>query len=255
MELQLNTFQKPIVILQARVDSSRFPNKIFQEIDCVSLLEIQIRRILMSQNIDDLIVAIPDTEQNNKLENFLTELGIHVSRGPLNNVFERFRKIIQDSDHNYFVRLTADCPLFMPKLFDEMYLKFVQSDLDYMSNCLPPTFPDGLDIEIFKKTAFLSQSDFDLNEKELEHVTLGLWTRPKFYKLRNYESEVDLSYLRMTVDYKEDFDFVRQIFTGTSIDVDLEGVLKFLHNNPEVKNLKSPDFRNIALKDYLEKLK
>jgi spore coat polysaccharide biosynthesis protein SpsF len=124
-----------------------------------------------------------------------------------------------------------------------------------MSNCLPPTFPDGLDIEIFKKSAFLSQSDLNLNEKELEHVTLGLWTRPEFYKLRNYESEVDLSYLRMTVDYKEDFDFVRQIFTGTSLDVDLEGVLKFLHNNPEVTNLKSPDLRNIALKDYMKKLK
>ena len=251
----MNTFKKPIVILQARVDSSRFPNKIFQEINYVSLLEIQIQRILMSHNVGDLIVAIPDTDQNNRLENFLSELGIHVSRGPLNNVFERFRKIIEAMDHDYFVRLTADCPLFMPKLFDEMYLEFVQSDVDYMSNCLPPTFPDGLDIEIFKKTAFLSQSKFNLNEKELEHVTLGLWTRPEFYKLRNYESEVDLSYLRMTVDYKEDFDFVRQIFIGTSLDVDLEGVLKFLHNNPEVNNLKSPDFRNIALKDYLEKLK
>lgn len=209
----------------------------------------------MAQNIDDLIVAIPDTEQNNKLEDFLSELGIQVSRGPLNNVFERFKKIIEATDRDYFVRLTADCPLFMPKLLDEMYLEFLRSDVDYMSNCLSPTFPDGLDIEIFKKGAFLSQSSFNLNEKELEHVTLGLWTRPKFYKLKNYESEVDLSYLRMTVDYREDFDFVRQIFTGTCLDVDLEGVLKFLHCNPGVINQKSPDLRNIALKNYLKKLK
>jgi spore coat polysaccharide biosynthesis protein SpsF (cytidylyltransferase family) len=255
VEIKLSSLKNPVVILQARIDSSRFPNKILQEINYKSLLEIQIRRILMSNYVDELIVAIPDTEQNDGLERLLLKMGIHVSRGPLNNVFERFRMIIEGSNRDNFVRLTADCPLFMPKLLDEMYLEFVRTDVDYMSNCLQPTFPDGLDIEIFKKTAFLSQSNFDLNDKELEHVTLGIWTRPKFYKLKNYESEIDLSNLRMTVDYQEDFDFVRQIFNGTSLDVDFDGLLRFLHNNPEVVNLKSPDFRNIALKSYLEKLK
>jgi spore coat polysaccharide biosynthesis protein SpsF (cytidylyltransferase family) len=255
LENKLNSMIKLTVILQARVDSSRFPNKILQEINYKSLLEIQIQRILMSKYVDELIVAIPDTKQNDELERLILKLGVQVSRGPLNNVFERFRMIIEGSDRDCFVRLTADCPLFMPKLLDEMYLEFARSDVDYMSNCLEPTFPDGLDIEIFKKTAFLSQSNFVLNEKELEHVTLGIWTRPKFYKLKNYKSEVDLSYLRMTVDYKEDFDFVRQIFNGTSLNVDFEGVLNFLHKHPAVTNLKSSEFRNIALKNYLEEPK
>jgi spore coat polysaccharide biosynthesis protein SpsF (cytidylyltransferase family) len=179
----------------------------------------------------------------------LTKLEVEVSRGPLSNVFERFRRIIENTESEYFVRLTADCPLFMPNLLDDMVVEFVRSNVDYMSNCIRPSFPDGLDIEIFKRTAFLSQSNFDLMEKELEHVTLAMWNRPEFYSLKNYESKVDLSNLRMTVDYKEDFDFISQIFCGTSFDVNLEGVLEFLKNNPCVINLKSSDFRNIALKN------
>ncbi len=244
---------KAVVILQARVDSSRFPNKIFKKINDKSLLEIQIERILLSRAVSRLIVAIPDTEPNDELENFLINLGIDYSRGSLLNVFERYRKIIVSTNSDYFVRLTADCPLFMPNLLDEMYKEFIKSGADYMSNCLPPTFPDGLDIEIFKKTTFLSQSDFQLNDKELEHATFAIWTRPEMYKLKNYESKVDLSALRMTVDYKEDFDFISKIFRGTSWDVNLEGVLRFLNLNPLVVNEKASDFRNIALKHSMEK--
>jgi spore coat polysaccharide biosynthesis protein SpsF (cytidylyltransferase family) len=254
MGVQLTIAKDPVVILQARVDSSRFPNKIFQVIKNLTLLEIQIRRILMSNCIDRLVVAIPDTEQNDCLETFLMNLDVEISRGPLSNVFERFRRVIDNTESEYFIRLTADCPLFMPKLLDNMFKDFVQSDVDYMSNCIKPTFPDGLDIEIFKRSAFLSQNNFHLTDKELEHVTLGMWTRPEYYNLRNYKSEVDLSHLRFTVDYREDFDFISQIFFGTSFDVDLDGVLGFLDNNPSVINLKSSEFRNIALKDYVEEV-
>lgn len=246
---------KPCVILQARVDSSRFPNKILQTINHKTLLEIQIQRILMSTFVDDLVVAIPDSDQNDELERLILKFGVRVARGPLNNVFERFRMIIEGSERESIVRLTADCPLFMPKLLDEMYIDFIRSEVDYLSNCLKPTFPDGLDIEIFKKTTFLSQGNFDLNNEELEHVTLGIWSRPKFYKLKNYESKVDLSELRLTVDYKEDFDFVGQIFRGTSLNVDLDGVLKFLHDNPTLRNVRTSEFRNIALKNYLKEPK
>lgn len=241
-----------VVILQARADSTRFPNKIFEKIDGKSILEIQIKRILSSNVVKKLIVAIPNTKANDELENLIKNLGIEYSRGSLLNVFDRFEQIIKRTESENFVRLTADCPLFMPQLLEKMYEDFVESSVDYMSNCLPPTFPDGLDIEIFKKSAFLSLKEFELNEKELEHVTLGMWTRPEVYRLKNFESKINLNNLRMTVDYPEDFTYISKIFKGTSLNVDLEGVLKFLKNNPSVINEKSSDFRNIAIKSYLE---
>ena len=47
------------------------------------------------------------------------------------------------------MRITADCPFVDPSILDQMIDEYLKTKVDYLSNINPPTFPDGLDIEIF----------------------------------------------------------------------------------------------------------
>ena len=75
-------------------------------------------------------------------------------RGSEEDVYARFLAIVETIRDEYFIRLTADCPLVMPELIDDMVEKYLELNLDYISNSNPPTFPDGLDIEIIKSKTF-----------------------------------------------------------------------------------------------------
>jgi len=143
----------------------------------------------------------------------------------------------------------------MPELIDEMVNKFEFSDIDYLSNALEPTFPDGLDIEIINRTALLKLGDYPLSATEKEHVTLGLRNRPSKFKIENFSQELDLSQLRWTVDYEGDLKFAREIyaeFRGQEAKFNYGDLLKILEAKPELKNEVSGSLRNVALKEIDE---
>jgi len=177
---------------------------------------------------------------------------IEVFRGEIDNVLSRFLEISNKKRPNAIIRLTGDCPLVMPELIDEMILKFYEKNVDYLSNTLELTFPDGLDIEIIKSNALNKLGNFELNSIEKEHVTFGIYTRSSLFTLLNYHNAEDLSHMRWTVDYQEDFDFVQQIyshFEGREATFSFKETLELLHENKKVINMKSGDFRNTKLVD------
>ena len=77
--------------------------------------------------------------------------------------------------------ILAFCPILMID-------KFYEDNVDYLSNTLEPTFPDGLDIEILKQGVLEKLATFELEEKELEHVTYGIYNRPEIFNLSNFFS-------------------------------------------------------------------
>ena len=237
-----------ILILQARLGSTRFPGKVLKEIAGRPLIEYQINRIRASKYLSKLIVAIPSGEQDDLLESFLLNIGVEVYRGELDDVFSRFQGAISDSSAEIVIRSTADCPLFMSSILDEMLEYFERTDVDYLSNAIIPTYPDGLDIEIFKKGAFESLSKSNLTKLQREHVTLGFYDGTHSFKVSNFRNEFDLSSERWTVDYEEDFRFIETIIEQTNPLVSLSEVLQYLESNPQVRNSKPSSYRNIALK-------
>jgi spore coat polysaccharide biosynthesis protein SpsF len=113
-----------------------------------------------------------------------------------------------------------------------------------------PTFPDGLDVEIISSEALLRLESLDLSKIELEHVTMGVYNRPDLFRVLNFSSTVNQSNMRWTVDYPEDLDFVRSVyshFKGQESIFDHEQVVEFLHSNPEVVSGISASRRNEAL--------
>ena len=243
---------KAIAILQARMSSSRLPGKVLKEINGKPMIHWQLQRIQQSQELEGIIVATSSDSSDDELENYIKNLGISVARGPLNNVYQRFASsILNFSENTIVVRLTGDCPLVMPKIIDHAIRIFRKSDVDYLSNTIIPTYPDGLDVEVFRSGAFLNLANIDLTVTEQEHVTLAFHREDLMSKSLNFYSATDYSNLRWTVDYQEDFDFVARVyqaFTGREHLFEFEDVLQFLTSNPQLDQVLNGRLRNQELK-------
>lgn len=241
---------RAVAILQARASSSRFPNKVLQEINGIPMILRQVDRIARSKKINKLIVATSDNSSDDLLVKVLERHGVETFRGPLENVYLRFLKVIESEIGDYFVRLTADCPLVMPEIIDLLLESFNPENYDYMSNTIDPSFPDGLDVEVFTKSSFLSLRNLSLSHEELEHVTLAYhWNKDNF-RLANFKGNPDRSDMRWTVDYPEDLAFVRSVyhhFLGQESTFEYHQVLEFLNSNPEIGSVITASRRNEAL--------
>ncbi len=244
---------KNLAILQARMTSSRLPGKVMMPINNKPMIHWQISRLSHSSAIGKLVVATSTDPSDDILASYLQEKSINVHRGSLVNVYQRFLDVInQNPDSEVIIRLTGDCPLVMPKLIDEMLEYYSENKFDYLSNCLTPSFPDGLDIEIFSRQSFTSLLTFTLDNKDLEHVTLKYRDPKADFRIGEFKSQADLGNERWTVDYPEDFEFVKRIFTffkGKESTFDLNDILRALDLHPSLRNTLSPQLRNISLKE------
>ena len=228
--------RRTLVVLQARMSSSRLPGKVMMKVNDKPMIYWQIQRILRSKRVDSLIVATSVDPSDDALVLFLEENSINVYRGALDDVLSRFIQVSEIYPHDAVIRLTGDCPLVMPELIDQMVGAFYEQDVDYLSNTLEPTFPDGLDIEIIKPGALKNLATYNLEPKEIEHVTYGIYTRAETFKLSNFQDETNRSHERWTVDYQEDLDFVRQVyanFTGREATFTYSDLCDFLKQNPQ----------------------
>jgi len=240
-----------VVYLQARMNSSRLPGKVLLEINGIPMIQLQINRILQSKEINGLVVLIPDSAENNELHSMLAKIGIDVFRGSENDVLRRYIDALLEFPTRNIVRLTADCPLFMPDILDEMIRKFSRTNPDYLSNTLVETYPDGLDVEIFSSLSLRKLSGLSLDDLESEHVTLGIYRRPEMFRLEGFQSSMDLSDQRWTVDYPGDFEFVKGVFeyyAGKEHEITISDILHYVQINPAFHaNQVSPNLRHVSL--------
>jgi spore coat polysaccharide biosynthesis protein SpsF (cytidylyltransferase family) len=240
-----------IVILQARMSSNRLPGKVLKIINGKPMIEHQIRRIERASKINKLIVATSTDSTDDELYIFLQSLGVEVFRGELHDVHQRFMAIaLENPNYSTIVRLTGDCPFVMPDLLDEMVRDFHLNQCDYYSNIDPPTFPDGLDIEIFSREAFMRLSEMKLSKQDREHVTIRFRAEPSLFVMKNKRNLTDQSHMRWTVDYAEDFNFASAVFSyfsGRESEFDFNDILKILEARPELRNKVSGSLRNEAL--------
>jgi spore coat polysaccharide biosynthesis protein SpsF (cytidylyltransferase family) len=203
---------KVLAIVQARMSSSRLPGKVLMPILGKPMLFRQIERINRSKQINMVAVATSKDSSDDLLFNRCSEEEIFCYRGSLNDVLKRFVEVVEIFNPEIVVRLTGDCPLTDPILIDELIKKFKSGDYDYISNCSPPSYPDGLDVEVMSVDCLKDANKRALLPSDREHVTLYIRQNPDLYRLYNKSSTVDLSKLRWTVDELEDFVFVNRIY-------------------------------------------
>jgi len=194
---------KTLAVVQARMSSSRFPGKVLKRIHKMSMVEVIGIRLSLSKRVDQVVFAISEDPSDDPLEAELVSLGYEFFRGSLNDVQERFIECGSKYEADTFVRLTADSPLVDWGVVDLVVGEFYKSGSDYSSNVSPPTFPDGLDVEVFSLDSLLSSRNQIGSSLAREHVTYDLRESGNFNTL-NVSHCSDLSALRWTVDYEDD---------------------------------------------------
>lgn len=203
---------KTLCIVQARLTSSRLPNKVVTELGStgLTLLEHTYKRLKAVHNIDEVVFAIPDTIENDGLACILREKNIKYFRGDENNVLKRFYDCAILYGPNVIVRATCDNPC----VDYEAAAKLIES-LDSYDYASLSGAPLGTAVEVFKAEALYKAYRNAQKEEEFEHVTPYIYRHEDIFKiLRLPYGNVPPVRIRLTVDTKQDIALIHKIFSA-----------------------------------------
>ncbi|MEM9806848.1 MAG: aminotransferase class III-fold pyridoxal phosphate-dependent enzyme [Cyanobacteria bacterium P01_D01_bin.56] len=226
---------KIVAIVQARTGSTRFPDKVMRPIGNTPMVGFLFKRLSLAKRVDQVILATAETFHNDVLAQYIQDLGYAVYRGSESDVLDRYYQAASCFQANAVVRITGDCPLIDPSIVDEVIDSFLESKVDYASNVLPPTYPDGLDTEVFSSQALKAAHQNAKNSQQREHVTPFIRESDQFSKV-NLSCSEDYSDKRWTVDEPEDFEVIQKVFQQfyPRWDFSWLEVLKLARQKPEL---------------------
>lgn len=229
-----------VAIVQARTGSTRFPNKVFSNLSGYPLIWHVFNRLKLSKYITKFILATTTNPNDDSLEKWAIDNGISVFRGSENNVLSRFYYAGIEAKADIVVRITADDPFKDYTIIDCVIEMLLNGKFDFAYNNNPPSFPEGLDTEVFTmealKTAFQnSDSDF-----EKEHVTQYFYRNKEQFSQQNFENDSNISYLRWTIDTELDFQMVSEVYNNLFKESEIfltQDILNYLDKNPNLSSL------------------
>lgn len=207
-----------IAIIQARMDSSRLKGKVMKPISGKPMIGLLFERLHESKSIDQITLATSTKSSNDNLVAYAESLGISVFRGSEVDVLDRYYQAACEFNADNIVRITADCPLVDIEIVDVVVKKIINSSFDYVSNIGPPTYPDGLDVEVFTFKALHSAWKDATDDYDREHASSYIRESKKF-NTYNVTADADYSAERWTVDFEEDFSLIEDIFAYFKPDI------------------------------------
>jgi len=236
-------------IIQARIGSTRLPGKAMMDINNEPMLYYVIKQVKASRNISKIIIATTHLPEDDVIEEYSTKLGYDVFRGESNDVLDRYYKCSKLYNLKTIVRITSDDPLIDPFVIDKCLEKFQNKNFDYVSNTISKKderwlpslngFPYGVAVEVFNFSSLEKAWKNSKNPLEREHLSPYFIKNPDLFRLGSITNSDDSSNIRVTVDYPEDFDFVKSILTFYKKNevVTIEKIKSFLTKNPELSEL------------------
>lgn len=227
-------------VIQARVSSSRLPGKVLAPVLGEPMLARMVERVLRAEALDKLVVATSADPSDDPLTAVCESAGVGCFRGSLDDVLDRFHGAATAFGADHVVRLTGDCPLADPDVIDDVVRLHLTGGYDYTSNVCPPTFPDGLDVEVATMATIAVAWRAADRTAQREHVTLWIRDNGERFRIGNLTHEPDLSGRRWTVDEPEDFAFVSRVYGElypASPDFRMDDVLALLERCPELSDI------------------
>ena len=226
---------KTIAIVQARMGSTRLPNKVMRQINGVPMIELLFRRLSQAKRIDKIILATSGDPRNQPLVDHIRTLGYDVFQGDENDVLDRYYQAAKPYQPDTVVRITGDCPLIDAELVDSVIAAFAEKNVDYLSNVSPPTYPDGLDTEVFSFSSLEQAAHQAKKPYDREPVTPFIRESGQF-TVGSVAHGEDVSSERWTVDEAADFNVVAAVFNHfhPRIDFGWLEVLELRQKNPEL---------------------
>ena len=249
-----------LAILQARMSSTRLPNKVLKKVNGKELLAYECERLLNAKKINELVIATSIIATDDAIETFAIQRGIKCFRGSLNDVLARYYECANAYKKQHevekinIIRVTGDCPVIDPAVIDEVVEYFESNECDYASNTLVASYPDGMDIEICSFSALEEAYHMATFKSDREHVTLYIKNEPKFKKM-NYLCPHDFAHLRLTVDEEKDFILIKDILENlypTKHNFSYLDIIAYMTKNPNLFFINSKIQRDEGLMKSLK---
>lgn len=204
---------RPVIIVQARMTSTRLAGKVLREVLHRPLLEYLVERLRRVKRAEHIVIATTTNDTDIPIVELCERLSVPFFRGSEHDVLARYHMTAEAHHADPVIRITSDCPVIDPAVIDHIIEFYVNNPdtYDYVSNALVRSYPRGMDTEVFSFQALHEAFTEATAQPDREHVTPFIYTRPKRYRLGHVVYGENLSRHRWTVDTPEDFDLIRKI--------------------------------------------
>jgi len=202
--------------VEARMGSSRLPGKVLMDIAGQPLLLRLFNRLKACKLLDDVVLATTTSHADDDLESFARQNDILFYRGSENDVLDRVVKAHSMMSTDIIVEFTGDCPLTDPEIVDYAIDMFLHNHADVVSNVRIPSFPEGVDVQVFRADALKHVAETVNDPAVREHVSLYFYENPQNYRVLNIlaPNVWRLPGQRLQVDYEEDLQLARLIYSN-----------------------------------------
>ena len=227
---------KVVAIIQARMGANRLPGKVLEDLAGQPMLARVVHRTRLAKTLNAIVVATTTQAADDVIVNLCETHGWPFFRGNEEDVLDRYYNAASAFEADIVIRITSDCPFIEPEIIDRLIGEFLTyyPEIDYVSNTLIRSFPQGLDVEVISFDALRKAWQEDDNPAWREHVTPYIWRQPDKFGIRNFANDIDYSYMRWTVDTIEDLNFARKIYDHFQNDsFNWRAVLHLLEMHPE----------------------
>lgn len=232
-----------VAIIQARMGSRRLPGKTLLPLLGRPMLWHIVERVRAMAGLDGVVVATSKNHQDAPIREFCRDHAIPVFAGSEEDVLDRFYQAARVHQADPIVRITADCPFVDPGVLSRLLQSYREGEYDEVgvatgAGALFETcyrFPDGLDAECIRQSALERAWEEATDPSDREHVTPYLWRVPGRFRIGRLFCETDCSWLRWTVDNREDFAFVTRIYEALyrpERHFQMEDILEYLQAHP-----------------------
>lgn len=240
------------LVLQARVGSSRLPQKMIKPFfEEKGVFELLLDRLCKFFPEIPIFLATSTNIENNPLINIAKKYNIKSYRGSENNVLERFIETSQKYNIKNIIRICCDNPfLDMDELKKLISFAKLANNLDYISFSInnKPTilshfgfWTEYTNLEALQK-AYIFINNNSKIQFHREHVTSYLYTNPEIFKIKLLDTPSLLKNredIRLTLDTINDFNLLSKIYKGIysnyKDNFNIINIIRYLDKNPKYK--------------------
>ena len=223
------------IVVEARLGSTRLPNKILYKIKKYSFLEYLIKRLKLVKNAKEIIIATTNNEDNDEIIKIAKRNRVKCFKGSEKDVIQRVIKAGKKFLCKNIVRITSDCPIIDPQIIDLAIESYENNKCDYLSNTIVRSYPDGMDVEVFSLKALIKSYKYAKSPKYKEWTTWSIRQNTNKFRVINIVSPIDQKWpnLGLTLDEYKDYCFLKKIILHykEGFDYNCEDVIQLLKKN------------------------
>ncbi len=243
-------------IIQARIGSNRLPGKVLFELAGMPMIGVMLTRLRGAESLDSIVVATGEGSENDALAATVAEFEVPVFRGSEDDVLARYAAAAGAHNADVIVRLTADCPLMDPTVVDQVVNARTAQALDFCTNVLPASWPDGQDVSVFTRSTLDLAAKHARLPSEREHVVPWMWEQSNLkggtaVRAANVTADHPCPAQRWTIDEAADYSLMRALAQGMGgarlVAAGYREILAFLDAQPEIARLNAHLRRDAGL--------